>query len=93
MVSLKTSLKRFTSIILAVLMLISVMTVAGVSVSAATIEEVASGADTVYFDLSGAYVGDEDYFAWVWDGATPNVWKKLNLDKMIELGIIEDIPE
>ena len=62
----KTSFKKLTSVVLAVLMLLSVMVV---SASAADIEEAATGASTIYFDPGAANADSPEWFAHTWTGS------------------------
>ncbi len=62
----KKSFKKLTSVVLAVLMLLSVMVV---SASAADIEEAATGASTIYFDPGAADKDSPAWFAHSWTGS------------------------
>ena len=64
---MKTSFKKLTSIVLAVLMLLSVF---AVSVSAADTSAESTGATSVYFDPGAADQDSPAWFAWTWDGVT-----------------------
>lgn len=68
---MKTSLRKLTSVLLSLLMLFSVITVAGINVSAAS---------TVYLDVSGASTGEEDYWAWIWDTGAEGSFTQMTLD-------------
>ncbi|MCH5304409.1 MAG: hypothetical protein J1E41_06060, partial [Ruminococcus sp.] len=72
---MKTSFKKITSIFLAVLMLVSVMTVSGVMVSAADTDSVPAGASTVVLDASfcdeGGYA---EWYAWTWSEGSEGHW-------------------
>lgn len=68
---MKTSFKKLTSVLLSLLMLFSLFTVAGISVSAAS---------TVYLDVSGASTGEEDYWAWIWDTGAEGSFVQMTLD-------------
>ena len=64
---MKTSFKKLTSIVLAVLMLLSVF---AVSVSAADTSAESTGTNTVYFAPGEANTANPAWFAWTWDGVT-----------------------
>ena len=64
---MKTSFKKLTSIVLAVLMLLSVF---AVSVSAADTDANSTGASTVYFAPGEADKDSPAWFAWTWGGVT-----------------------
>ena len=64
---MKTSFKKLTSVVLAVLMLLSVF---AVSVSAADTNTNSTGDNTVYFAPGEAATADPAWFAWTWDGVT-----------------------
>ena len=68
---MKTSLRKLASVLLSLLMLFSVITVAGINVSAAS---------TVYLDVSGASTGEEDYWAWIWDTGADGSFTRMTLD-------------
>lgn len=68
---MKTSLRKLTSVLLSLLMLFSVITVAGINVSAAS---------TVYLDVTGASTGEEDYWAWIWDTGADGSFTRMTLD-------------
>lgn len=68
---MKTSLRKLTSVLLSLLMLFSVITVAGINVSAAS---------TVYLDVSGASTGEEDYWAWIWETGAEGSFTQMTLD-------------
>ena len=63
----KTSFKKLTSVVLAVLMLLSVF---AVSASAADTDAEPAGATTVYFDPGQAASDSPAWFAWTWNGVT-----------------------
>ena len=68
----KTSFKKLTCLVLAVLMLLSVM---AVSASAADISTASTGAGkTVYFDPGKAADGNPVWFAWTWGGGVSDSW-------------------
>ncbi|MBQ7505160.1 MAG: hypothetical protein IJT79_07580, partial [Ruminococcus sp.] len=64
---MKTSFKKLTSVVLAVLMLLSVF---AVSASAADTNASDTGANTVYFAPGEAATANPAWFAWTWDGVT-----------------------
>ncbi|MBR1731689.1 MAG: hypothetical protein IJ725_04580, partial [Ruminococcus sp.] len=64
---MKTSFKKLTSVVLAVLMLVSVF---AVSAYAADTNANSTGTTTVYFDPGEAATANPAWFAWTWDGVT-----------------------
>ena len=70
----KTSFKKLTSLVLAVLMLFSVM---AVSASATDISTASTGSGkTVYFDPGKAADGNPVWFAWTWGGGVSDSWSQ-----------------